>query len=97
VPEALREAVETFGAGMSRNARRTLTEEIVQASTFCAGASQLWQRRVRFSPVERLGSDSYLEIGPARPGEPTLYGLLQLKQLPDESRSTIGLQVSGTG
>lgn len=86
---ARRSAVQKFGARLSENDRKNLLEEMVQAAAWCAGMSQLWKRPVVFSPGERYGADAVIAIGGLDHG---LIGWLQLKQQPEASRSTIGLQ-----
>ena len=89
-PEALAAAIAEFGAGLSANEVRQLGEEIRQAAAFCAGMAELWGRSVDFSPGERWGADAVIRI--TAPEGALQVGLLQLTQLPDESRSTISLQ-----
>lgn len=87
-PGVIAQAVQRFTVEMSKSDREKFTEEMLQAAAWC-GMVQLWRREVRFSPGERAGSDATLAIASVAGA---LVGRLQLKQLPDESRSSVGLQ-----
>jgi hypothetical protein len=90
MPGALEEAVAEFGQSLSASDRRKLVGEMVQAAAFCFGMGRLWKRDVAFSPGEHSGADSIIRI----PGEDGggMYADLQVKQVPPEEVSPVGLQ-----
>ena len=90
VPGALEEAVAEFGRSLSPSDRRKLVGEMVQAAAFCLGVGLLWKRDVAFSPGEHSGADSIIRI-PREDGG-ALFADLQVKQVPPEEISSVGLQ-----